>query len=283
MLNIKGQLKKENIFTRKSLGQHFLIDENILEQIVEIAEVGPGDVVLEIGAGVGNLTAYLSRKASKVVAIEVDSRLVQIFKKNVSKDADVELFVEDALRFDYRKNLSDLTNRIKVVANLPYLISTPLLFLLIENRDLFSSFTLMLQKEVADRLAAVPGTKTYGALTVNASLFADVSAKLDIPPNMFYPRPKVSSRVVKIDILSSPRVSIDNHGVFKQVVNAAFNQRRKMLSNSLKAFGSQAGINTTELLKSLDIDPNRRGETLDVEEFALVANAVAAKLFVDRS
>ncbi len=278
MLNIKAQLKKERLFTKKALGQHFLIDENILKRIVDVSGVGHDDVVLEIGAGVGNLTQFLVQQAKKVFAVEIDKRLTQLFKKNVSKDASVEHFIIDALKFDLEEHLKEFGGEVKVVANLPYIISSPMIFRLLKHSDLFSSFTLMLQKEVADRLASTPGTKEYGALTVMVGLYADVDAKFDVMPHSFFPQPKVASRIVNMTLLPESRVKVFDHGIFKQVVNASFGQRRKMLSNALKPLGGPMDVNMAKILDDLGIDSKRRGETLDTAEFAAVANAFYEKI-----
>jgi 16S rRNA (adenine1518-N6/adenine1519-N6)-dimethyltransferase len=273
MLNIKAQLKKDHVFPKKSLGQHFLVDEDAISKIIEAAEVGPEDIVFEVGAGVGNMTAFLARRAKEVLAVEIDSRLVQIFKRNVPKDAPVKFFLEDVLRFDLEENFSEYGGGVKVVANLPYLISTPLIFRLIEHRHLFSSLTLMLQKEVAERLAAMPGSKAYGGLTVTVGLYADVEPVFELAPQLFYPQPKVASRIVRLNLLPAPRCAVLNAAVFRQIVKAAFGQRRKMLGNALKPLCGPASLDAAELLQETGIDPKRRGETLSIEEFSELANA----------
>ncbi len=261
----KDILKRLNILPTKRLGQNFLIDEGVAEKILNEADIDKGDIVVEVGPGFGVLTLPLSKRAANVIAIEKDRRLAAyLIEKNIGN---VEIIHGDALRVSYKDIFNKQKKRLKLVSNLPYSISTPLIFKLLDERDVFESFFIMLQKEVAQRLAAAPCTKAYGILSVMVQLLTDVSIVGDVPPKAFYPRPKVNSSLVKLRIPDRPRVQIKDLKLFRRLVGNCFGQRRKTLKNALKA---ALGESAKEILNDAGIDSGRRGETLSLEEFKLL-------------
>jgi 16S rRNA (adenine1518-N6/adenine1519-N6)-dimethyltransferase len=253
----------ENIKPRKGLGQSFINDKNVLERISEIAELSEEDEVLEIGAGLGALTLFLGKRSRRVIAIEKDRRLLDKLRQNVSHLENVEIISGDALQINLRGFYRG--NKIKVVSNLPYSISSPILFKLLEERDIFSLLVLMLQSEVGERINASPGSRKYSSISVFIQTYMDVSLELRVPPESFWPKPKVWSVVVKLTPLPSPRIHIPDEVIFKKIVRAAFSSRRKMLLNSLCAIFPKEKVK--EILKTSDIDGKRRAETLSIEEF----------------
>ena len=256
-------------YPRKRLGQHFLIDANAAEKIVQIAEVSPADVILEIGPGRGELTRILARKSQKVVAIEIDPALAAGLREETGPLGNVVVVDGDALKVDLEELFRFSGLKIKVVANLPYQISTPLLLRFLTFRHLFSSLVLMVQEEVAMRIIAKPQTKDYGSLSVFLQAYTNPSIEMRLPPNCFFPRPKVDSAVVRFTVLENPRIVIPDEPAFRRVVWASFGHRRKMLRNALQPlFRTPAKIEIERILKALQIDPKRRGETLDLEEFS---------------
>jgi 16S rRNA (adenine1518-N6/adenine1519-N6)-dimethyltransferase len=251
-----------SIRAKKSLGQNFLRDPHYLDKIADAAEIGPHDQVLEIGPGLGHLTHVLTRRAQKVLAVEVDDRLIPLLQKEFDATQNFELLHGDALEQDY----DSLNGSWKVVANLPYYISTPILQKLILHRSKFKSLTLMLQNEVAERIAALPGGKEYGFLSVLVQLYTVPKILFKVPAGAFTPRPKVDSAVIMLVIRDRPAIPLTNEDFFMRVVKAAFSQRRKTLRNSLK----QLDVGKEKMEKILDntgIDLGRRAETLSLEEF----------------
>jgi len=261
-------------------GQHFLTNKNIAMRIVELADPGPDDVVLEIGPGTGALTQHLVKKAGRLIAIESDRKLADYLADAFGERA--EIIFGDALSFDYRK-LGETTDApLLVVANLPYNISTELIFRLLDVREHVARMVLMLQKEVALRLGAKPGTKEYGVMTVLVTMLSDVSVALSVGPGNFHPRPKVDSRVVVFDMLSQPRVDVQDMHLFRRVVRAAFSTRSKTLRNSLKSLGDLIDQDTIFCIeKETGLDFRRRGETLTLEEFARLADALHGAMYRD--
>ncbi len=253
----------ENLRPRKGLGQSFIHNKNVLERILEIAELSKEDEVLEIGAGLGALTLFLGERSRRVIAIEKDNRLIDKLKQNVSHLKNIEIISGDALRINFREFYRG--NKIKVVSNLPYSISSPILFKLLEERDIFSLLVLMLQSEVGERINALPGSKQYGSASVLIQTYMDVSIELRVPPEAFWPKPKVWSVVIKLIPLPGPRIYISDEKLFKKIVRAAFSSRRKMLGNSLCVLFPKEKVK--EILKKSDIDGKRRAETLTIEEF----------------
>jgi len=276
MTSLKDTLQGSGIFPYKGRGQHFLTNAAIAQRIVELADITPDDVVVEIGPGTGALTADLVRRAGRTVVIESDRKLASLIGETIGSDR-LEVVFGDALRYDYRALGASIGGRFKVVANLPYNISTPLIFRLLSARELIERIVVMLQKEVALRLTARPGTKEYGALTVSAALFSDISIALPVGRGNFYPKPKVDSAVVVFEMLPQPRADVGDIDTFSAVVRAAFNNRRKTLRNALKALGGCSDPSVVDgIERRSGIDLARRGETCTVEEFAALSRAAAA-------
>ncbi len=253
---------------RKSWGQNFLIDHNIQRKILDAAEIQPGERIVEIGPGRGILTQGLLERGAEVLAIEIDPLLVGWLRQEIASPR-LDLIQADALQYVY----GEITPPYKVVANLPYYLSTPLLFRLLEERRRISRMVLMLQKEVAERLVAPVGGKNYGVLSVMVQLYADVRIAFHVSRGCFRPRPDVDSSVIVLIPLSDPRVSVRDEGLFARVVRGAFGHRRKRLSNAL----ADAGFPKAQValaLQKIGLDPARRGETLSLAEFALLADTL---------
>jgi 16S rRNA (adenine1518-N6/adenine1519-N6)-dimethyltransferase len=248
---------------KKSLGQNFLFDPSILSGIIEASGITPDDTVVEIGPGPGRLTLMLSKNAKRVVAIELDSDLYQKLKEEVEGRENIELVSGDALKYDYN-NLGPF----KVVANIPYYITTPLIFKLLEARSSLISMTLTIQKEVAQRIVAGPGTKDYGVLSLAVQYYAEPEIKFIIPASAFRPVPKVDSAAIHMVVRKGPKVVVADEALFFRVIRTGFSQRRKTLSNALKPLVK----NIRDILIELGIDPVRRAETLSMEEFAKLAD-----------
>jgi len=249
--------------TKKSLGQHFLVDPFIIERIIKAAQLKPEDFVVEIGPGPGKLTRMLSEKFRRVIAIELDDRLYAKLQTELAGCENLELVHGDALEYPY-EILSEFT----VVANIPYYITTPIIFRLLNSRKNLRSMTLTVQKEVAERIVAGPGGKDYGVLSIMIQYYAVPTLQFVIPREAFRPVPKVDSAVVHIKILEKPSVDVGDERLFFKLVKTAFSQRRKMLSNSLKNIRSDI----KEWLTEAGIDPQRRPETLSIEEFARLSD-----------
>ena len=254
---------------RKSLGQHFLIDKNIVHKIVRLAELQPGETVLEIGPGRGILTEALLDSSGLVVAVELDAALCARLRTTLGGRSNFRLIEGDALAFEY----AQVPSPFLVVANLPYYVSTPLLFRLLEERQRIDRLVLMLQEEVVARLAAAPGGKDYGALSIAAQFYCEVRRAFRVPPTCFRPKPGVGSAVVVLTPLAKPRVSVTDEAFFFRVVRAGFAHRRKALLNSLRDEGFE-GAPTAAALERAGIDPRRRAETLRLEEFATLADGL---------
>jgi 16S rRNA (adenine1518-N6/adenine1519-N6)-dimethyltransferase len=253
----------------KRLGQNFLIDPNIVRKIVALAELGPGDHVLEIGPGRGVLTEALSHAAGRVTAVEVDPRLHAYLETRQTEFPNVELVCEDVLAYP----VENLPMGTVVVANLPYYISTPVLFRLLDQRGRFPRMVLMLQAEVADRLVAKPGDSDYGVLSVMAQYAADITKSFRVSAQCFRPRPEVASAVVLLRAKEDAKLGRQEEAAFRALVKAAFAHRRKTLVNSLRDEGYELH-RVTETLERLDIVPARRAETLSVEDFLRLAAAL---------
>jgi 16S rRNA (adenine1518-N6/adenine1519-N6)-dimethyltransferase len=256
-----------NIHPKKSLGQNFLTDPHYLRRIVEEAQVGPADQVIEIGPGRGHLTRELASRAGKLIVIELDDRLIPGLRGEFEDAAHVEVVHADALHYDY----CDLEGTWKVVANLPYYISTPIIQRLLACRTRFRSLTLMLQKEVAVRIAAPPGGKEYGFLSVLVQYSAEARLVFVVPAGAFTPKPKVDSALVTLAIRSGRQRPAANEALFLRVIKAAFSQRRKTLRNSLSQLGFPKAV-MDDLPAAIGIDLGRRAETLSVEEFVLLSD-----------
>ncbi|MBQ7615374.1 MAG: 16S rRNA (adenine(1518)-N(6)/adenine(1519)-N(6))-dimethyltransferase RsmA [Butyrivibrio sp.] len=268
----KEVLAKYNMSAKKKFGQNFLIDSGVLEGIVEAAGVTESDCVLEIGPGIGSLTQYLAESAGKVVAVEIDRGLIPVLQDTLSEYDNVTVINEDVLKVDIEeivKNYND--NRpIKVVANLPYYITTPIIMKLFESGAPIESITVMVQKEVADRMSAPPGNKDYGSLSLAVSFYAEATKVLDVPPSSFIPQPGVGSAVVKLARYPEPVVSVRDEKYMFDIIRTSFNQRRKTLSNSLSSNPS-LGVSRQEVqdaLQKMGMDERARGEILSLEQFA---------------
>lgn len=250
---------------KKSLGQNFLYDHSILESIISVSGVGPDDTVVEIGPGHGTLTRLLAGAAKKVIAIELDEDLYNELGESLSFYSNVELVSADVLEYKFKE-----LGPFKVVSNIPYYITTPIIFRLLDARKNLRSMTLTIQKEVAERIAASPGKKDFGVLSIGVQFYGEPKIKFIIPKEAFRPVPKVDSAVIQIDILDGPRVKVVDEKFFFRVVKTAFAQRRKTLSNALKSLDTGKDIRGSLMLAG--IDPVRRAETLCIEEFARLSD-----------
>jgi 16S rRNA (adenine1518-N6/adenine1519-N6)-dimethyltransferase len=262
---------------KKALGQNFLIDRNVLERIVEAVAVAPDDAILEIGPGRGALTTILADRAARVMAVELDRDLVPVLQKHFASRPQVEIVAADILAVDLPALLHARGDqRWKVAANLPYNISSQVLFRFLDHPRLFSSLVLMFQKEVGERLLAAPGTKEYGILSVFCQLHFDMSRVLIVRPGAFFPVPKVDSIVLKFVPLAAPRVEVGDETLFRRLVKASFGQRRKTLWNCLRGADITPSDEVlAETLRACAIDGARRGETLSLDEFAELARAIS--------
>lgn len=271
-------LDKYHFNFQKKFGQNFLIDSNILEGIVVAAEITPEDFVLEIGPGIGTLTQYLCEHAREVVAVEIDKALIPILADTLSSYENVTVLNEDVLKVDIRALAEERNGGkpIKVVANLPYYITTPIIMELFESGVPLESVTIMVQKEVADRMQVGPGTKDYGALSLAVQYYAKPETRLLVPPTCFMPRPNVGSAVIRLERYPNPPVEVNDERFLFALIRATFNQRRKTLTNSL-ANGGIPGVTKEGVAKALEVlgwSPTIRGEALTLEEFALLANTL---------
>jgi len=261
-------LKRFGIRMSKKLGQNFLIDEHVVQSIVKAANITQGDAVLEIGPGIGTLTQGLAEAGAAVTAVEIDRRLIEVLAKTLEGYENIRVVHGDILRIDIGKEVA--APRYKVVANLPYYITTPIIMGLLEAHMPVDILVTMVQKEVAQRMVAVPGTKDYGSLSVAVQYYTKPEIMFVVPPASFIPPPAVDSAVIRCTVREKPPVEV-NERIFFRVVKAAFAQRRKTLSNTLKTTGVPADI-LKVILEKAGIDGGRRGETLSLEEFAAIAN-----------
>lgn len=273
----KEILEKYGFSFKKSLGQNFLIDTNILHNIIAAADLTREKAAIEIGPGIGALTEQLARTAGKVMAIEIDQRLLPILAETLSPYDNVEVVHGDVLHLDLRSLLAEKLagfDRISVVANLPYYVTTPILMKLLEGRLPLEHIVVMIQKEVAERIAAKPGTKDYGSLSIAAQFYAETQVVMNVPAQVFVPRPNVDSAVIRLQVREKPAVEVDDEDVFFRVVKGSFAQRRKTLLNNLMngLFLKERKDEVIQMLEEIGIDPTRRGETLHMEEFARLAN-----------
>ncbi|MBI5212383.1 MAG: 16S rRNA (adenine(1518)-N(6)/adenine(1519)-N(6))-dimethyltransferase RsmA [Nitrospirae bacterium] len=250
---------------KRHLGQNFLFDPSILRRIVEVANITNDDTVVEIGPGLGTLTKILAEIAKKVIAIELDYELYERLKQELKGFKNIELIHDDALKYPY-----EALEPFKVVANIPYYITTPIIFRLLDALKNMKSMTLTIQKEVAQRIAAKPDTKEYGVLSIMVQYYGKPELKFVIPKGAFRPVPKVDSAVIRIEILDKPAVTVDDEKLFFRVVKTSFAQRRKTLANSLKSISNDI----KEILIDAGIDPRRRAETLSIEEFARLSDLI---------
>ncbi|MBQ8038667.1 MAG: 16S rRNA (adenine(1518)-N(6)/adenine(1519)-N(6))-dimethyltransferase RsmA [Lachnospiraceae bacterium] len=275
-------LQKYNFNFQKKFGQNFLINTGILEDIIEAAEITKEDFVLEIGPGIGTMTQYLCESAREVVAVEIDTNLIPILKDTLSAYDNVEVINEDILKLDI-KALAEERNAgkpIKVVANLPYYITTPIIMGLFESHVPIDSITIMVQKEVADRMQVGPGTKDYGALSLAVQYYAKPKIVVNVAPSCFMPQPKVGSAVIRLERHEQSPVLVDDEKLMFTLIRASFNQRRKTLANGLNNF---PGICLSkeiiqESITELGVPVTIRGEALTLEQFAQLSNIVGKKI-----
>lgn len=261
---------KEKSGPSKSLGQNFITDRRVIDRIIEIAEISKQDEVLEIGPGLGALTVALAEKAGRVLAIEKDKQLAAWMKERTEQSHIVEIISGDALEIDFRSYYRN--KKMKVVANLPYSVSSPILIRLLNDLDIFSFFVLMLQREVGERISAAPGGKEYGSISVLLQTYLDIKSEFRVPPAAFWPKPKVDSLVLKMTPLPVPMIPLQQRALYEKVVRASFSSRRKMLGNSLKSILPREYVDAA--LDAAGIDRTRRAETLEIEEFVTLTKEV---------
>ncbi|MBQ2900795.1 MAG: 16S rRNA (adenine(1518)-N(6)/adenine(1519)-N(6))-dimethyltransferase RsmA [Agathobacter sp.] len=275
-------LQKYNFNFQKKFGQNFLINTGILEDIIEAAEITKDDFVLEIGPGIGTMTQYLCESAREVIAVEIDKNLIPILEDTLSAYNNVEVLNEDILKVDI-KALAEERNAgkpIKVVANLPYYITTPIIMGLFESHVPIDSITIMVQKEVADRMQEGPGSKEYGALSLAVQYYAHPEIVVNVPPSCFMPQPKVGSAVIRLTRHEQSPVDVENEKLMFQIIRASFNQRRKTLANGLNNF---PGLNLSkeviqQCIEELGVPVTVRGEALSLEQFAQLSNIIGKHL-----
>jgi 16S rRNA (adenine1518-N6/adenine1519-N6)-dimethyltransferase len=275
MTTPKEILHQYGIKPNKKLSQSFLIDINVINRIVHAANISQEDIVVEIGAGIGVLTENIAKKAKRVIAVEIDRNLVEVLKDKLGGYDNVEVHCGDILKFDFNFISETHNSKIKIIGNVPYNISSPLIFRLLSFRPVISDFMLMLQKEIVQRLVSVSDNKIYGVPSVILQMFASAEKIFDVPSACFYPQPKVESAMIRGAFREKPLVPLQDEEFFTGLVKAAFAQRRKMLINNLKNSKLLADIEEekiTEVLSSAGIDGKRRGETLSVEEFGKLSN-----------
>ena len=269
-------IQKYQFDFQKKFGQNFLIDGRVLEKIMDAADITKEDFVLEIGPGIGTMTQYLAERAREVLAVEIDKNLIPILAETLSEYENVDILNADILKTDLNKIAEEKNggHPIKVVANLPYYITTPIIMGLFESHVPVENVTVMVQKEVADRMQAGPGTKDYGALSLAVQYYAEPYIAANVPPNCFMPRPKVGSAVIRLTKHKTPPVQVKNVKLLFQLIRASFNQRRKTLQNGIKNF---SGFNfskeeVAEALEQMGVSPTIRGEALTLEQFAQLSN-----------
>lgn len=272
-------LQREGLAPRKSLGQHFLVDPNVITRMMDLAEVSDRDAVLEIGPGVGALTDVLAVRAARLYIVEYDRGLAAVLRRKFADRAEVKVIEGDALEVDLRGEIPE--TEVKVVASLPYNVSVPILFRLIEERHVFPDVTVMVQKEVADRLLAKVDTRAYGAPSVLFQLYAQPIGRFRVSSAAFYPRPQVASEVLRVRLSPTPRVAVAEPRLMAAIVRAAFGQRRKMLRNAVQTLTDPVALPPTtweEIFAAAGIDGRVRGETLDLATFARLSDATGRAL-----
>lgn len=269
-------LQKYHFVFQKRFGQNFLIDEHVLEKIIDSSGITKDDFILEIGPGIGTMTQYLAEAAREVAAVEIDSSLIPILKDTLKEWDNVTVINNDILKTDIKKiaNEKNGGKPVKVVANLPYYITTPIIMGLFEKNVPVDSITVMVQKEVADRMQVGPGTKDYGALSLAVQYYAKPEIVANVPPNCFMPRPKVGSAVIKLTRYEKPPVEVQDERLMFRLIRASFNQRRKTLANGLNN-APDIQVSKEDIAKALEelgVGAGIRGETLTLEQFARLSN-----------
>jgi 16S rRNA (adenine1518-N6/adenine1519-N6)-dimethyltransferase len=271
-LTISEVAKKYDFRFKKGLGQNFLIDDSVLEDVVEGADVNNEDFIIEIGPGFGTLTRALLKRAKKVCAIELDEKLFPILEEELKEFDNFELIHKDALKVDFNELIGD-EKSVKLVANLPYYLTTPIIVNLLTKGYNFKSLTIMIQKEVGVRIDSEPDCKAYGAFSILVQYYCDTKILRLVPPSAFLPQPKVESIVIRLDRLAEPKVKVKDEALFFSIVRQSFNMRRKTLWNGVK----NMGVSKEDLEKCFEranIDPKRRGETLSLQEFATLSDEI---------
>ncbi|XJZ27368.1 16S rRNA (adenine(1518)-N(6)/adenine(1519)-N(6))-dimethyltransferase RsmA [Bacillota bacterium Lsc_1132] len=277
-IRTRGILEKYGFSFKKSLGQNFLIDANILKKIVEFAGLTEDTGAIEIGPGIGALTEQLARSSKKVVAFEIDQRLLPILAETLSPYSNVKIIHQDVLKADVKKVIAEEfanTSDLMVVANLPYYVTTPIIMRLLEEQLPIRGIVVMLQKEVADRISARPGTKDYGSLSIAIQYYMEAETVMVVSKTVFVPQPNVDSAVIRLTKRQTPAVEVKDETFFFQVTKASFAQRRKTIVNNLTSQLPNGKLKKNEILEALQacgIDPARRGETLSLEEFAQLSD-----------
>ena len=272
----KEVVNKHNFKFSKSLGQNFLIDDNVIDRILEGARLSETDRIIEVGPGIGTLTREMGKVAENVVAIEIDKTLIPILKETLADLDNVEVVNEDILKVDVQGLINEKLNGgpVKLVANLPYYITTPIVMKFLEEDIPVTDIVVMVQKEVADRMNAKPSTKDYGALSLAVQYYCDTEIVAKAPRHMFVPHPNVDSIVIGLHVRDEKKYVVDNEEIFFKTVKASFGQRRKTLLNSLGGLGFLSKDQIREALQAANIDEKRRGETLSIDEFANLSNEI---------
>lgn len=272
----KEIVNKHNFKFSKSLGQNFLIDDNVIDKIIAGSRLSETDKIIEVGPGIGTLTREMGKTAQNVVAIEIDKSLIPILEETLSDLDNVQVVNEDILKVDIQGLINEKLDGgpVKLIANLPYYITTPIVMKFLEEDIPVTDIVVMVQKEVADRMNAKPSTKDYGALSVAVQYYCDTEIVAKAPRHMFVPQPKVDSIVIGLHVRSERKYKVDNEDIFFKTVKASFGQRRKTLLNSLGGLGFLTKDQIKEALQDANIDAKRRGETLSIDEFATLANEI---------
>lgn len=280
-----NEIKKKHGFKlSKSLGQNFLTDKNIIDKIIERSGISKEDLVIEIGPGIGVLTVAAAEAAGKVIAIEIDRNLIPVLQETLGEYNNIEIINADVLKTDFNPILEQnkeingqKIRSVKIIGNIPYYITTPIIMKLLEDKVPADSITIMMQKEVADRIKAAPGTKAYGAISAAVQYYCTVAHIVNAPKEIFVPQPKVDSSVIRLDLRKEKPVTLNHEAAFFAVIKAGFGQRRKTLLNALTGVYGLTKDEIAEAIKAAGIDPGRRAETLGLEEFAALANAIWRK------
>ena len=269
-------VKKHGFRFSKSLGQNFLIDDNIIDDIIQGAMIEDGDKVIEVGPGIGTLTREIAKRADKVMAIEIDKSLIPILKDTLSDFDNITVVNEDVMKADIKGLIDENLDSgpVKLVANLPYYITTPIIMRFLEEKINVTDIVIMVQKEVAERMNAQPANKNYGALSVAVQYYCDTDIVAKVPRHLFVPQPNVDSIVIGLRVRPEKKYIVDDEELFFKIVKASFGQRRKTLLNSLSSMGMINKDEIKEVLNRSKIDEKRRGETLSLDEFTLLANTM---------
>lgn len=280
MITPREILHQYGIRPRKKLGQSFLVDVNTIQKIAAAGRFSSDDIVVEIGAGIGVLTKDIAQIAKRVIAVEIDPQLVKILHDQFDECSNVEIHSCDILKFDISSISNNYNAKVNVIGNIPYNISSPVIFHLLSSRSAISCFTLMLQKEVVQRLVSLPDNKNYGVPSVLLQMYAGVERLFDVSADCFYPRPKVESSIIQGRFREKPLFDLTDETFFRCLVKASFAQRRKMLTNNLKNAKFLEDFSVSDLkdaLNSAGIDGKRRGETLSLQEFGNLSNILQQK------